>query len=361
MKNIPVFSFVCFLITQTAITQTHKPAQVDAESFECHYFGFNNIKTPKDICQFLKFTSNNHAEAVVDKILKQVGLSRNFVVVECPNTENCFATVVEGQRYIIYDGAFMKRVENMTNTDWSAISIVAHEIGHHLQGHTIDGKGSRPQKELEADKFSGFVMRRLGASLDDALITIKTLADDNPSFSHPGRAARLEAIKKGWTEANESSPTTTSPTKKAPVESSKFEETDEEEAEEPEPGCVAGDCENGVGIYIRSDDEKYQGQFRLGKRHGQGIHYYPDGSTRYKGDFRDDIRVGYGAYYFTNGDKYVGMFANNLPNGKGTYYYASGERFVGQYINGKRHGDGAYYYKNGKREAGFYQNDEQVK
>jgi hypothetical protein len=367
MKKLHTLLLILFGNIFYLSAQNSHPAhsQVDGENFACSYFGFNNIKRPQDICNYLKFTSNNHAEQVVDKILKQVGLSRNFIVMECPNTQNCFATVVEGQRYIIYDGSFMKRIEDLTNTDWSAISIVAHEIGHHLQGHTIDGKGSRPQKELEADKFSGFVMYKLGANLEDALVAINALADDTPTFSHPGKSQRIEAIKKGWFEAEALQPRNGSKTKATPTPEPKTTTpTEEEEVDEEKNeniGCIAGNCDNGVGIYVAESEERYQGDFRFGKRHGQGIHYYPDGSVRYKGDFREDKRIGYGAYYFTNGDKYVGLFANNLPNGKGTYYYASGERFVGQYKDGKRHGDGAYYYKNGKREAGFYQNDEQVR
>jgi hypothetical protein len=346
-------------------------AAVDAEQFECRYFGYEKLKRPQEICNFLRFTSNQHAEEVVDNILKQVGLARNFVVVECPNTENCFATVVEGQRYIVYDGAFMKRVENLTQTDWSAISIVAHEIGHHLQGHTIDGRGSRPQKELEADRFSGFVLHQLGASLDESLVAIQALGDEKPSFSHPAKAARVEAIKQAWQDAeamypkwNKGQPVANSP-QKAPrntpqIPASKPAATPQND--DNSVGCVAGNCDNGLGIYINEETrERYEGDFRYGKRHGTGVQYYPDGSMKYKGDFKNDLRAGYGAYYFANGDKLVGQFVQNAPNGKGTYYYADGDRFVGIYEDGKRNGPGNYYYRDGRREAGIYEDDELVR
>lgn len=125
---------ICLLTALSSYSFAQTPAATpktdtsEDDDFVCHYFGFKQLQSPKDICNYLSFRSNQHAEAVVDRILKQVGLLRNFIVVECPNTENCFATVVDGQRYIVYDGAFMKRVENVTHTDWSAISIVAHEI-----------------------------------------------------------------------------------------------------------------------------------------------------------------------------------------------------------------------------------------
>ncbi|MFN4146481.1 MAG: MORN repeat-containing protein [Runella sp.] len=355
---------ICLLTAFSSVVFAQSPdvqAQVDEENFECHYFGYQKLKTPKDICDFLGFRSNQHAEEVVDKILQQVGLVRNFIVVECPNTQNCFATVVEGQRYIVYDGAFMKRIENVTRTDWSAISIIAHEIGHHLQGHTIDRRGSRPKKELEADRFSGFVMQRLGATLDEAQIAIKTLGDDKATYSHPAKADRIEAIRQGWLNAAGLHKNITAPqgnmAKNAPV--SIIEEQQEEEEENV--GCIAGNCDQGLGIYVHESGERYEGEFHNGLRHGTGVQYYADGTMKYKGDFRADQRTGYGAYYFPNGDKYVGLFQNNLPHGKGTYYYADGDRFVGIYEKGKRNGQGAFYHRDGRRVAGIYANDTKVK
>ena len=374
-------SLICLLTALSTLTFAQSSPvseEEEGDDFICHYFGYKQLKTPKEICNFLSFRSNQHAEQVVDQILRQVGLLRNFVVVECPNTENCFATVVDGQRYIVYDGAFMRRVENATNTDWSAISIVAHEIGHHLQGHTIDGKGARPQKELEADRFSGFVMQRLGASLDEALVAIKTLGDDKPTYSHPAKDVRVEAIRQGWNDAaglakeqpvakNEKKAgnnhvTITDIKSKTPITVPAVVTEPEETSEEDENvGCVAGNCENGLGIYVHESGERYEGDFRMSRRHGTGVQYYPDGKMKYKGDFQADQRAGYGAYYFPNGDKYVGLFQNNLPNGKGTYYYADGDRFVGIYVNGKRNGQGAFYHRDGRREAGIYAEDERVK
>ncbi|AEI51479.1 MORN repeat-containing protein [Runella slithyformis DSM 19594] len=372
-------SLFCLLtalsIFYCAQAQAPSPEDETEDQFVCHYFGYKQLKTPKEICNYLSFRSNQHAEEVVDQILRQVGLLRNFVVVECPNTENCFATVVDGQRYIVYDGAFMKRVENATNTDWSAISIVAHEIGHHLQGHTIDGKGSRPQKELEADRFSGFVMQRMGASLDEALVAIKTLGDDKPTYSHPAKATRVEAIRQGWADAAGILSSTKKPASSGPQLTARPPQSTvpatptrpvtvqptQDEPEDDNVGCVAGNCDNGLGIYIHESGERYEGDFRYGKRHGTGVQFYPDGAMKYKGDFRTDQRTGYGAYYFPNGDKYVGLFLNNLPHGKGTYYYADGDRFVGIYENGKRNGQGAFYHRDGRREAGIYSADARVR
>jgi tetratricopeptide (TPR) repeat protein len=80
----------------------------------------------------------------------------------------------------------------------ASVSIFAHEIGHHLCGHTLDVLGSRPDKELEADRFSGFVMYKLGATLEQAQAAMVALG--NPSYvsTHPPLVNRLAAIRNGW-------------------------------------------------------------------------------------------------------------------------------------------------------------------
>lgn len=371
--------FFCFLFSSgcSAIAQSdHHSA---AEPFVCNYVG-NGLRNPQEICNYLSFTSNRHAERVVERILQPVGLMRNFVVVECPNTENCFATVVDGKRFIIYDGQFMKQVESLTNTDWSAISIVAHEIGHHLQGHTIDGQGSRPEKELEADRFSGFVLHQLGASLEESLIAIRTLSSEENTDSHPGRKIRSDAISRGWEDAERMYPLWY----KNPIPAVATASAARQQQEpiyrptttkpEPEvevietditlraiPGCVSGDCFNGPGILIKENQERYEGYFVEGEKSGEGVQFYPGGMIRYKGEFESDLRSGRGTYYFTNGDKYVGYFLENVPHGKGTYYYSDGERFVGNFKQGIRDGYGVLYKTNGNRETGYYKNDERVR
>lgn len=78
---------------------------------------------------------------------------------------------------------------------------MAHEIGHHLSGHTITSGGSRPAIELEADKFSGYVLYRMGATQTAATKAIMALVGEKGSHTHPGRAERADAIRQGWAEA----------------------------------------------------------------------------------------------------------------------------------------------------------------
>jgi hypothetical protein len=342
-------------------------------SFGCRYYG-GNIDHKK-ICEMQGYINNNkHAEAVVDKILKPIGLNRNFVVMECPNIDNCFATTMAGIRYVVYDRAFFRKVENSAQTDWAAISILAHEVGHHLQGHTIDGKGSRPDKELEADKFSGFVLHQMGASLAQSQIAMRLLQDETGTFSHPPRKERLKAIEKGWKEADEIYP---SQAKKEEV-SEKVKEIEpkievskpviEEKSIEIEvsktnktTGCIDGNCETGRGIYVHEQGERYEGTWKESQRHGIGKQFYKDGNIKYEGQFKHGNKEGSGIYYFRNGNRYEGEFMNNLMNGRGTYFYANGDVFVGDFIDDKRNGKGLMVYSDGSQEISYFKNDSKLK
>lgn len=336
------------VVSGSVQAQTRAVGPVIPGTFICNYTGRAGA-APDVICNEAA-ASNGHAERVVDRILRPIGLMRNFKVVECSNTDNCFATVLKGQRFIVYDAAFMQGIEEETETDWSAISIMAHEIGHHLQGHTIDGRGGQPQKEIEADKFSGFVLHQLGASLEESLVAVRALGNERATSTHPAKPARLEAIRKGWLEAEAMYPKTlvvnkpatavapkpitntpiSTPVVRPPVVM-KAPVTPERVA----VGCVSGDCLDGKGVFVYPTRERYVGEFEEGDKHGEGAEYYADGKLKYRGNFRDNLRADYGIYYYRNGDKYEGWFAKNVPNGKGVYIFADGERFAGMFRNGQ--------------------------
>ena len=140
------------------------------------------------------------AESAVKNIMSVIGLKANFEL-RAANVPNAAAVILKGKRYILYNPKFMANINSVTGSDWAAISILAHEIGHHLNGHTLDNVGSRPQTELDADEFSGFVLGRLGATLADAQAVMGTIASIKGSHSHPPKSDRLIAIAAGWNRA----------------------------------------------------------------------------------------------------------------------------------------------------------------
>jgi hypothetical protein len=140
---------------------------------------------------------------VLREITDVVGLKPRFELRATTEVQNAAAVVYGGKRYLLYNPQFVGAVNRAGRTDWAGISILAHEMGHHLNGHTLKGGGSNPADELEADEFSGFVLRKMGASLAQAQAAMAIVSDDEASPTHPGRSTRLTSISEGWQRANQ--------------------------------------------------------------------------------------------------------------------------------------------------------------
>ena len=140
------------------------------------------------------------AQEAIQQIIDVVGLKANFEV-RAANIDNAAAVIYGGKRYILYNPTFFASLTKSTGTRWAAITVLAHEIGHHLDGHTLS-QISEPKSELEADEFSGFVLRKMGASLTEAQAAMKTAATQRASSTHPGQYDRLVAIANGWNKAD---------------------------------------------------------------------------------------------------------------------------------------------------------------
>jgi len=154
-----------------------------------------------------------------------------------------------------------------------------------------------------------------------------------------------------------------------------------------------------------ADGDKYVGEWKDNKQHGQGTFTFADGD-KYVGEFRDDKFHGQGTYTFADGDKYVGKFRDGKRHGQGTYYAAdgtvvgegyfedgelmedrgtsyaaqsdllpcpedpskyydncfgtfsaSGWKYVGEWKDNKKHGQGTYTYAGGDKYVGEFRDD----
>lgn len=152
------------------------------------------------------FSSDREARAAVTRIMDYTGLPPNFEIYAA-TVPNAMALIDSGQqgrrRVILYNQRFIDRLNAAASSDWAALSVLAHEIGHHLAGHTLESGGSRPPQELEADRFSGFVLAKMGATLDQAQLAMNRVGSEEGSDTHPPKSARLTAIYNGWKSANE--------------------------------------------------------------------------------------------------------------------------------------------------------------
>ncbi len=78
----------------------------------------------------------------------------------------------------------------------------------------------------------------------------------------------------------------------------------------------------------------YRGQFKNGKRHGEGVLISPNGREYYIGEFKEGYMHGQGQTKFLSGHMHIGSFENNLKQGEGTYYNKDTEEiFCGSWEN----------------------------
>lgn len=192
-------SLLLFTCLNLAIAQ--QKLNINADN-SCNFYG--NSFTG----EVYGFRSSNEAIQIVDAIVDLIGLKRNFEI-RAGNVANASAVILPAangtyDRYILYSQNFMTHIVNQTNSYWSAIGIMAHEVAHHLNGHTLKG-GSKPPSELEADEFAGFIMYKMGATLTEAqtMFNNPTMYQALESATHPATPARLEAVAVGWQRGRE--------------------------------------------------------------------------------------------------------------------------------------------------------------
>ncbi len=162
--------------------------------------------------EIVVFESSAAARVVVADICSSVGLAPNFEVKAIRDPRfNAYAVIdpimnekkelIAIKRYIVYDEDFMNGIADKGSRDWSGLTVLAHEIGHHLHGHTLTiGSGSRPPIELEADLFAGFAVARIGGRLFEATRVFQSMSEAG-SETHPPRAQRISAVTAGWKKA----------------------------------------------------------------------------------------------------------------------------------------------------------------
>lgn len=117
------------------------------------------------------------------------------------NVGNACASNFQGRPIITYNSGFMNYLAS--NNRWAPISVLAHEVGHHINSD-ISWYGQFKHswtKELMADFVSGYVMFKLGASLNDAKSGLRVNFTWMGSSSHPDSPKRIAALTQGYLRA----------------------------------------------------------------------------------------------------------------------------------------------------------------
>eukprot|EP00003_Mantamonas_plastica_P015629 TRINITY_DN2638_c1_g1_i1.p1 TRINITY_DN2638_c1_g1~~TRINITY_DN2638_c1_g1_i1.p1 ORF type:complete len:1152 (-),score=433.31 TRINITY_DN2638_c1_g1_i1:36-3491(-) len=112
------------------------------------------------------------------------------------------------------------------------------------------------------------------------------------------------------------------------------------------------DCKSGKGTMNWFDrNERYVGEWSKEKPHGQGTYSWfganqqsPSSSAQflaynhYEGEFRFGRRWGNGVFYYSTGAKYEGEWKNDLKDGQGVFYFDDGNLFTGTFVKDRMQG-----------------------
>jgi TPR repeat protein len=207
MKKI-ILLYFCFFSFSSIYSQS---------KISTDFYGKENIRA--ELCDQSKgFMSEQDVEGLIANILSMQGLNNRFVVLACTSVENCIATIDKNNRPIIlYNPNFLKSVKKLgfkeadipsiLEKDWSTLTILAHEIGHHLNNHITNPLpgATHIQLELEADKTAGFLIYLMGGTLEKAKMAFQGISETG-GYTHPKRQDRIAALTNGYDDAKNKFP-----------------------------------------------------------------------------------------------------------------------------------------------------------
>lgn len=133
---------------------SHLPAQEFLELDLSRHCNFGGTALDEEL---YTFTSGSPVmENLVADVLKLGGdLEQNFTLIQT-NVESITAVVAGGKRYLLWSQDFLERATNL-----QAYASVAHEVGHHVNNHSLRAELQTSEEE-EANMFMGFVLYRKG-------------------------------------------------------------------------------------------------------------------------------------------------------------------------------------------------------
>jgi hypothetical protein len=113
---------------------------------------------------------------------------------------------------------------------------------------------------------------------------------------------------------------------------------------------------NGHGLLRVDNGDVYEGEWKNGQRHGQGVYNWYDGDL-YTGPWFEGKRHGHGVFIFTDGRVYDGEYNMGRREGQGMFVWPYGAKYEGSYHADKRNGYGEYVYPDGRSYQGEYRDD----
>ncbi|MBL7764565.1 MAG: hypothetical protein JNJ58_00595 [Chitinophagaceae bacterium] len=175
-----------------------RPGTLTLNSKACYFDDADSME--KKLSLKLENPSNRELEQV-ESIMKYSLLPQNFKIYR-GDIDNALATVVNRQRLIVYNKDLFRTMDDLDQSYWSSLFILAHEIGHHLANNITDTSDAL-RAELEADQFAGLMLANMGADSNQVLAAVKSrfISNAEDTKTHPAKHRRISFVKEAWLKA----------------------------------------------------------------------------------------------------------------------------------------------------------------
>jgi len=187
-----------------AIALTGSASAADGPRFRplCSYSikdGWSDTGPQNFITRQASANDRSGVPQVVGRIRQALSFTAPFDIYIAEQEDNASARVANGRKVLTVDVGFLQKLNAMVGTEWAAIQVIAHEVGHHIAGF---GPTSH-RSELNADYWSGQALQRLGSAREPATRTILRVGTERDTMSHPNKYARAMTIERGWDDASQ--------------------------------------------------------------------------------------------------------------------------------------------------------------
>jgi hypothetical protein len=143
-------------------------------------------------------------DSIIQDVMNRVGLPNSDIEIRTTPTFGAFSVINRNckRRFFLYNKIFFDSIYTVTKSVQPIKSVCFHEIAHHLYRHPLKSKWEAQIHELEADRYSGFQMRLIGASLEESIAAMEHFGNDTNTNTHPEKSIRINEIKAGYIDAS---------------------------------------------------------------------------------------------------------------------------------------------------------------
>lgn len=176
--------------------------EIEKEFLEIEYqSSYNNTELNEN--QEIGIASTSY-DKIIQDVMNLIGIRNSDIEIRTTPSFGAFSVISRDcrRRVFLYNEAFFDSVYTVTKSYEPIKSICFHEIAHHLYRHPLKSRWETHIHELEADRYSGFQMRLIGATLEESIAAMQYFGSETSSNSHPEKSIRINEIKAGYVDAS---------------------------------------------------------------------------------------------------------------------------------------------------------------